>query len=340
MGGFSGGLALSYATAGLVLGLGLVVAWAWVSHIERGGRPVARTSTALKYGDLEGKVVAKILATKACRWARNSPDLRAIETFGTNSRELTAPATTFPRGLRPGDPLGIGQTLSLSSGAVVIVYESGVELTLEGPAEYVVDRLNGGELRLGKATVRGLGKGLVTAGPARRAGQDLVGGTPTPQDLAGKMPTLQEAEPGDLLAAAQQVYRYHRTRFSVRTPRVVVIERGGDFGLRVNAAGEVRTDLIAGCVELWYPQGVTDKDTLGGGRFWGYAAEDTARGGFRAVCQVGESPLSVRMEMADAQRNRRGIFVTAQPAALLDQWRTSGRAKSSGAASFASLKGE
>ena len=107
----------------------------------------------------------------------------------------------------------------------------------------------------------------------------------------------------------------------------MVIECGGDFRLSVTAAGEVRTDLLAGRLELWYPQGVTSQDTLGGGHFWGYAAEDGVRGGFRAVCQVGDAPLLVKMEMAGVERKNRGVFVSAEAATPLDQWRARSRAE-------------
>ncbi len=313
----------SYVAASLILGIAVMAAWAWVAH---GGRPtaaIARAPARSPYGDLEGMVVAKVVAAKGCRWADpgDRGNFRANEDGGaalaerkttsaalaerkTTSATFAERKATIPLGPRAGDPLAIGRKLSLACGTLAIVYASGVDVTIEGPAEYVVDRRNGGDLRLGKATVRALGKGLGTA----------AGGTPAPPGTAA-----------DLLAAAQQVQHYHRTRFSLGTSRVVVVDHGGDFGLSVNAAGEVSADLIGGCVELWYPHGVTDKDTLRVGRFWGYAEEDRVRGGFRAVCQVGDAPLSAKMELANAERKNGGVFVSAEAATLLDGWRARSR---------------
>ena len=85
---------------------------------------------------------------------------------------------------------------------------------------------------------------------------------------------------------------------------MVAIEFGGDFSLKANAAGEVRTDLLAGRLELWYPQGVTDKDKLGGGHFRGYAEEDRMRGGFLRGLPGGRRALSAKMELANAERKK------------------------------------
>jgi hypothetical protein len=313
-GGMFSGVALSYASAALVLGVGLVAAWAWMAHGRHQTAAIAHTPIRSPYGDLEGRVVAKIVAADGCRWAdpRDFPNFRTndnrIATFAERKATIATSAerkATIPLGPRAGEPLAIGRRLALASGTLKIVYASGVELTIAGPAEFVVDRCNGGDLRLGKATVRAFGKGLATAG-----------GTPAPHDAASA---------AELLAAAQQVQRYHRTRFSLRTARVVVIESGGDFGLSVTAAGEVRADILAGRLELWYPQGVTSQDTLGGGHFWGYATEDSVRGGFRAVCQVGDAPLSVKMEMAGVEHKNRGVFVSAEAATPLDEWRARSR---------------
>jgi hypothetical protein len=255
------------------------------------------------------------------------------------------------------DPLAIGRRLSLLSGTLGVVYDSGVELAIEGPAEYLVDRPNGGELRLGKATVWALGKGLAAADrgadfspPTDRrtyvhpaedlAGYGDAGKMPALQDAgkmparqdAGRMPALQDAGPApatqgaaELLAAAQQVQRYHRTRFSLSAPRVVVIERGGDFSLSAKMSGEVHADVIRGGIEFWYPRGVTSQDTVSG-HFWGYAEADAVRGGFRAVCQVGEAPLAARVALANRQPHGGGIFVSAGGTTLLDQWRARNRA--------------
>ena len=124
---FLGGVLASYTVVVVVLGAGVLGAWAWQARGRQGAAAVAdrhgqRRPTGLYGGDgcRQGhQAGGRWLAGPTGRWRIHSPS-----------------------------------NLVFSQGLVEITYNCGARVTLEGPAAFDVDSPNSGILHLGKATVR------------------------------------------------------------------------------------------------------------------------------------------------------------------------------------------
>jgi hypothetical protein len=126
-----GGYLFSYIVGAVLLGIGLLIGWAWrTSQNERllAGAP-AQTSPNCA-AEQPPPVVGRITGAVDCRWT----DPKSEVFFGDY--------------VRPG------REYNLASGYLEITYQSGAKVILQGPVKYVVESNAGGFLSLGKLTAR------------------------------------------------------------------------------------------------------------------------------------------------------------------------------------------
>jgi hypothetical protein len=125
-----GGFLFSYTMSAAILGIGLLIGWAWrVSYYQpqiagRASQPAPRTL------EPETPPVGRVTGTADCRWA----DLQ------------TAAAD--------GDSVCLGRRYVLAAGLMEITYGNGARVILEGPATFQVESAGGGYLSVGKLTAR------------------------------------------------------------------------------------------------------------------------------------------------------------------------------------------
>ena len=179
--------------------------------------------------------------------------------------------------LAVGQMVGVGRKFVLAAGKLEIAYTIGDRVTLEGPATYEVTSPTGGELTVGKLSFHSMLADLL--GPV--------------SDLPSK--------------GYDKVPIFVRPMFAMRGPRVLVIDKGGDYTLTIEPSGISHAVLAKGKIELRYPHGVKPGDSMGG-RCWWYAEGDKTHF-LRAVCQAGEMPPALQAEMAASQRNSNQRFV-------------------------------
>jgi hypothetical protein len=139
----SGSTVSSYTFALLVLGAGLLAAWAWRAPVSGRGdsagllsfpEQVAQQSPQPAAPRSKPEVVAKITRMRGLK-------------FGAWKHPDEAPAD-------PSDVLA-GCLYQMGPGAIEIVYNCGAKVVVEGPANYLVESANSGALLLGslRATV-------------------------------------------------------------------------------------------------------------------------------------------------------------------------------------------
>jgi hypothetical protein len=130
-----GGLALSYAAAAVIVGIGLLIGWAWqvstpqFDRPEFAGKPVRPIDAPIP-SRLEKVAVGRITGMVDCHWA--------------DPREA-------PIGF---DRIAAGRRYVLVSGLMEITYDTGARVILQGPCDYAVDSKSGGYLSLGRLTAK------------------------------------------------------------------------------------------------------------------------------------------------------------------------------------------
>ncbi len=135
---FVGSPIFSYLTAAVILGMGILGAWAYTithhQHIAEAPSP-----TVPSRDRPEMVFVGRITGMKDCKWSDPSTE----PFFGAY--------------------VPLGRRYALASGLMQITYDSGAKVILEGPCTYEVDSNAGGYLSLGKLTAkvdkRGGGRG-------------------------------------------------------------------------------------------------------------------------------------------------------------------------------------
>ena len=128
--GSVGGVLLSYFCVAMVFAVGVVASWRWGQADDP--RQLVRDAVVAPprpVGASVPMIVGKITAMRDCRWITADP-------------------------VRVGDAVPDGRVFVMASGLLEISYSSGARVTLEGPVAYVVNRLNGGSLFLGKLTAQ------------------------------------------------------------------------------------------------------------------------------------------------------------------------------------------
>jgi hypothetical protein len=128
----AGGVWLSYICAALLMGIGLVAAWAWSPGNCATQIAVGRGASDLRQGgslpeEPEGPSVGRITAINGCHFSDRQ-----------SSRAVV-----------------LGVTYAPSAGMIEITYDAGAKVVVEGPALYKVDSPNSGFLISGSVAVWG-----------------------------------------------------------------------------------------------------------------------------------------------------------------------------------------
>ena len=110
-----------------------------------------------------------------------------------------------------------GDVLSLKSGLLELVYDTGAHVILQGPCSYTVDSANGGFLHIGKLTAK------------------------LEKDSKSQIANQQTSNPQSLIP---------NPLFFVRTPTATVTDLGTEFGVEVNKRGRTTSHVFRGMVEL------------------------------------------------------------------------------------------
>ena len=127
---FAGGILVSYLLAAIILGAAALNAWWWQSSVKHDVAGVADGALA---DDSERLPLGRITVAMGCRVA--SGDSTPADSGNS--------ATVFR-----------GRKFALERGLLEIVYRSGWQIILQGPATFEVDADNGGLLTAGKLTAR------------------------------------------------------------------------------------------------------------------------------------------------------------------------------------------
>ena len=249
----------AYATAGLLLAIGVLAAWVWSLS---DGHPDSQLARGMQMG-VQIAATAAPAAGKTATAPIRPKEPTALRSPTRDAHNLGPSAASQPPGpivcritemtaisgktvcddidryvrAQPGTPVRVGWEFLLDSGRLELTYNSGAKVIIEGPVKYTVEQENGGFLSLGKLTVNvrrqggragseseGVGK-LVPSPVGRGAGGE--GGAPNRAPMPPAAPV-----------------------FIVRTPFAIVNDADGEFGIKVDKSGGSRTQVFRGRV-LW-----------------------------------------------------------------------------------------
>jgi hypothetical protein len=256
----------AYAMAVLFFGAAALAAWMWPACGEREAAmgPPRASALAPRDGGLQATVVGRIVGAKDCRWA-DPPTAATV-----------------------GQTVAVGRKFALASGRLMIAYNIGDRVTLEGPVTYEVDSDHSGRLSAGNLTFRSVA-------------MDFIGGA------LGKLSAKGH----------RTVPAFVKPQFYLRGPRVTVVDRIAEFTLSIEPSGISHTRLVQGDIELRYPHGVKPGDSISGRVWW--TAEGDKTHFWRAVCHAGEIPPALRAEADNQRRSNGGTFVEAGGSAPRDR---------------------
>ncbi|MGB7736386.1 MAG: hypothetical protein WBL72_22110 [Thermoguttaceae bacterium] len=212
-----GSFLFSYAAAVLIVGLGLLIGWAYQVSIPRSDRPAevqagSPATPAPLHAPPEMVVVGRITDMVECRW--------------------TDPKT----GPIDYAHVYLGQRYALASGLMEITYKTGAKVILQGPCAYEVESRASGYLSLGRLTAR-----VVESGEWR---VEREKGGVRERIAADQQSTIRTHEPHSPLSTL------HSPLFTVRTPTARVADLGTEFGVEVDRSGGSVARVYEGKVEL------------------------------------------------------------------------------------------
>ena len=126
-----GGYLFSYAVAVFVVGVGLLIGWAYqVPHSQEAATTGPHLAAATASAEREAAFVGRITGLIGCRWAD---------------------PTSEPSN---GAQVSLGRKYVLLSGLMEITYDTGAKVILEGPCTYKAESRSGGYLARGRLTAR------------------------------------------------------------------------------------------------------------------------------------------------------------------------------------------
>ena len=214
-----GSFVFSYAAAVVIVGIGLLIGWAYQVSITRPDqRESVHVAPPSKPADLRSDhelvFVGRVTDMVECQWA----DPKA----GTINYAFVP----------------LGRNYALASGLMEITYDTGVRVILQGPCTYQVESPSGGYLSQGCLTARVEKRGRGGEGETRRLG-NLIVERSNSQPIFGlpvsKSPPLP-LSPSPL--------------FAVRTPTARIADLGTEFGVEVDPSGVSTAQVYQGKVEL------------------------------------------------------------------------------------------
>jgi hypothetical protein len=209
-----GGFAFSYVAATLIVGIGLLIGWAYQvstpqSDRQESVRNALRSAVAPSRPESNTLLVGRIIGMVDCQWA----DPR-----------------TAPLG---SEKITLGRRYVLTSGLLEIAYDTGARVILQGPCTYEVESRTSGYLTLGRLTARVEKKG---EGGRRKAER-----SETSDHSIAKSQIIDPSSPFPLPPSAF---------FSVRTPTAIVTDLGTEFGVEVDESGASEAHVYRGKIEL------------------------------------------------------------------------------------------
>ncbi len=234
-----GSFLYSYAAAVLIVGLGLLIGWAYqVSTPRSDGRGGAEAKLQPAPTEVHPRSemvsVGRITDMVECHWAD--------------------PKT---------EPIGyahvpLGHKYALASGLMEITYETGAKVILQGPCVYEVDSRAGGYLSLGRLTAKVGKRGEGKEERGDRGGeseeiaasrQSAVSGQQSA--ISSRRPTISNQQ--STISNQQSVSSLSplpSPLFTVRTPTAKVTDLGTAFGVEVDPSGGSVAHVYEGNVEV------------------------------------------------------------------------------------------
>jgi hypothetical protein len=260
----------SYAMVVLLFGAAALAARGWPG---RGGDQLGLLpgGVAPPGKGREARVAARALNVQGCRWADPGSAIAVDE------------------------PLHVGQRLDLLSGRLVIAYNVGDQVILEGPATYEVDSDHSGRLSVGKLTFRSVAMAFIEGAVI---------------DLSPK--------------GHRRIPIFVKPQFCVRGPGVIVIDRIAAFRLSIEQSGASHVRVEQGAVELQYPHGARPRDSMDG-PWWGFYEGDKIHY-LRAWCHAGKPPPLLDAQLAGSKWGNGRRYVEAGGSTALERLPSRSRA--------------
>jgi hypothetical protein len=216
-----GGFLFSYGMSAVIVGIALVIGWAWRISYDRtsASSPGYTAGTpSPRIRPVESPSAGRISDMAGCRWSDPLTDV----SIGSNVR--------------------LGQEYALTSGCLEITYDTGAKVILQGPCTYEVDSLRGGFLSVGRLTARvekqdSGARGERTANPTfsrteRESTASLAPRSPAKVESHSRLSTLDPE------------------LFAIRTPTAVVTDLGTEFGVEVAKSGRTESHVFVGKVKI------------------------------------------------------------------------------------------
>jgi probable HAF family extracellular repeat protein len=315
-----GGFLFSYVMSALILGIGLLVGWAWrTSHDRQTVQHAAIRSPAIIRPTPEKPVVGRITDMVDCRWSRWT----VVSGRWTADSESEIPNQKSEIGDRTFF-VPLGAKFAVTSGLMEITYDTGAKVILQAPATYEVESDRSGYLSLGMLTARiekeaSEVRGQESGSRGERTANPVVSQTGTgPTTSLAPSPSPLSPLPSPL--------------FSVRTPTAVVADLGTEFGVEVEPSGASLAHVFRGSVEFRSAQDGSSARPIRLG------ANESARaqiGANRVVAVIREkdragAPPFVRLmpKPASVERSHSGVVPAAAPSYRLTDLGTLGGATS------------
>ena len=206
-----GGFLFSYAAAVVIVGVGLLIGWAYQVSIPRSGHresveAARRPLPADARPQPEMVFVGRVTDMVECRWS--------------DPKTATVDHAFVP----------LGRRYALASGLMEITYDTGVKVILQGPCVYEVESRAGGYFSFGRLTARVVKRG-------ERRGDRGEGTDTSAANQQSAIVNHQSPSPLSPL-------------FTIRTPTARVADLGTEFAVEVDRSGASVAHVYEGKVEF------------------------------------------------------------------------------------------
>ena len=287
-----GSFAFSYVVAAMIVGVGLLLGWAW------------RTSSFQELADIGSWQVPPARAAKIPTVGRISGmiDCQWTEWSVVSGQWSMVSESEIPNQERLV-PLGAKYHLAL--GFMEITYDTGAKVILQGPCTYEIESASGGFLSLGKLTARvetraeGGGRraeGEAGSGPYMAGGKSEI---QRPKSESLTLPSALRPPPSAL--------------FSVRTPTAIVTDLGTEFAVEVDRSGASRAHVFRGRIEL--------RPTGGNGSHLRLSGPDGAAQKSPSPAEDGNRPVQLKEnESATVAVDREGTVTVVRETGQADEF--------------------
>ncbi|MGA7702214.1 MAG: hypothetical protein WCB27_21680 [Thermoguttaceae bacterium] len=224
-----GSFVFSYAAAVVIVGIGLLIGWAYqVSTPRPDWRESVHLAPQPRPADLRPEpkpvFVGRVTDMVECRWA--------------DPKRGTVNYAYVP----------LGGKYALASGLMEITYDSGAKVILQGPCTYRVDSRAGGYLSQGRLTARVGERGERREEREEGGGHEKVA---VNQHSTNQHSTLgNHQDSSRAFPLPSPLSSLPSPLFTVRTPTAKVADLGTEFGVEVDPSGMSTAHVYEGKVEL------------------------------------------------------------------------------------------